>query len=231
MSRCILFALHREAAPFLRRLPRPLRIPGESCPAWRCDSLLILETGVGQQRCLAALRWLLDSDLPRPREVICAGFAGALEPGWTVGDVLFADDIIDAGGQRWNTADRGGGGRRGGLLTMPTMIGDPDEKRRLGLKHRAVAVEMESAAAARFCQEQGLPFRGIRAISDDVSTTLSPRLLDLLGGARVSIPRLILGVLRQPGLIGELRRLARDTRIAAANLATALLELPTIQPE
>src|SRR5438067_10819389 len=110
MSRAILFALHREAAPFLRRVPRLVRLRSAPCPAWQNDSLVILETGVGEQRCLAVLRWLLDSDLPRPREVISAGFAGALDENWRVGDVLFADVIVDVEGQRWNTADPRGSG-------------------------------------------------------------------------------------------------------------------------
>jgi nucleoside phosphorylase len=224
MSRGILFALHREAAPFLRRIPRLVRLRAAPCPAWQSESLIVLETGVGEQRCLAALQWLL-AELPPPREVISAGFAGALDENWKVGDVLFADEILDMSGQRWNTADRGGSGRRGGLLTMSHLIADPAEKRRLGILHQVGAVEMESAAAVQFCQERGLAFRGVRAISDDVSTGLSPRLLKLLGGSRVSIPRLILGVLRQPGIIGELRRLARDTHIAALNLADALVQL------
>jgi adenosylhomocysteine nucleosidase len=228
MSRCILFALHREAAPFLRRVPSLVRLRSAPCRAWQGDALVILETGVGEERCLAALRWLLDSHLPRPQEVISAGFAGALAEGWRVGDVLLADEIIDLQGQRWNTADRGSSSRRGGLLTMSYLIGDPKEKRRLGELHRAAAVDMESAALARLCLEKGINFRSVRSISDDVTTGLSPRLLKLLGGARVSIPRLLCGLVRQPGMIRELLRLARDTKLAAANLAAALIQLPVL---
>ncbi len=225
MSRAILFALHREAAPFLRRFPRLQRVRSAPCPAWQGESLLILETGVGPDRCLAALRWLLDSDLPRPCEVISAGFAGALEAGWSIGDVMLADEIVDEAGQLWRGACPAWRGRRGRLLTLSRLAGDPDVKRQLGLKHCASAVEMESAAVAQFCHEHDMAFAGVRAISDDVATSLSPRLVSLLGGASVSISRLLWGLLQQPGMIRELWRLARDTRQAANRLADALMTL------
>ena len=224
MSICLLFALHREAAPLLRRLPKRKRIQSAPCAAWQTESLLILETGVGQQRSLSALRWLHENGFAL-REVIGAGFAGALEAGWQVGDLLLADEIVDGQGRRWPCASRNWNGRRGQLLTMPRMIGDPDEKRQLGMQHHAAAVEMESAAAAEFCQEHGIPFSAIRAISDGVSDRLSPRLVQLLGGANVSIPRLLVALAAKPSLAGELWRLARGTKKAARNLATGLVDV------
>ena len=224
MNTCLLFALRRESAPFLRLLPRRTPVSPAPCPAWQHQSLLILETGVGQKRCLTALRWLCESGLPHPQEVISAGFAGALEDGRQIGDVLVAAEIIDGQGRRWRCA-RARGGR---LLTMPRMIGDPEEKRRLGVQHRAAAVEMESAAAAEFCRERGIAFSGVRAISDGVSDRLSPRLVQLLAGAHVSIPRLLLALAARPALAPELWRLGRNTKTAARNLAavlTIMLEL------
>src|SRR4051795_7787981 len=90
---CILFALRREAAPFLREFRPHQRFPGAPCwtrfcgPAWL--SVLVLETGMGTARTAAALAWLLGRPLLenvayRPRVVLSAGFAGALRPGYLI---------------------------------------------------------------------------------------------------------------------------------------------------
>ena len=83
---------------------------------------------------------------------------------------------------------------------------------------------METARVARFCAEHDIPFASVRAVSDDVQTALSPRLVALLSGGRVSPLRLLGNVARQPRLVAELWRLARQTRLASAQLALALGE-------
>src|SRR4051794_19545417 len=107
---CVLFALARESAPFLREFPPNQRFAGAPCrarfcgPAWL--SVLVVETGMGAERVTAALEWLLSrpklGDVPyRPKVVIAAGFAGALQETFVVGDVLLATDVVDADGNAW----------------------------------------------------------------------------------------------------------------------------------
>jgi adenosylhomocysteine nucleosidase len=222
---CTLFALQRESAPFLRRFTVRRRLRPAPLPAWLCgppaSPQLVVETGAGPERCLAALRWLTTSPL-RPRLVIWAGFAGALVDDWRVGDVLFADEVTDSRGPLRLDPPLPGPWRPGRLLTTSRLVGAPEQKRRLAEQHQAVAVDMETATAARFCVEQGIPFRALRVISDDVSTSLSPELIRVLGGSRVSVPRLLSAVVRSPRLVPELWRLARATRLAARRLADAL---------
>jgi hypothetical protein len=114
------------------------------------------------------------------------------------------------------------------VLTVPRLVGDPTEKRRLGEEHGAAVADMESAAVARACQAKGVPFGCVRAVSDEVDTPLSPRLVSLLAGGRVSALRLLGAVLRSPSLLGSLWRLGRDTRHAGERLALALGELLTL---
>ena len=108
------------------------------------------------------------------------------------------------------------------------MIATLQEKRRVGLKHGALAADMESAVVARLCRGRGLPFGCVRVISDAVDTALSPTILELLSRERVSLPRLASAVLTQPRLAKELWRLAKDTAQAADQLASALGELLTL---
>jgi hypothetical protein len=220
MYPCILFALHREAAPFYRHFPGRRRLAAAPCPAWQCGPCLVLETGVGAEASLRALRWLVGSGAEVPG-LVSAGFAGALDETYRVGDVIEASEVVDEEGGRWPTA----GARSGRVLTTTRLVGEPSEKRRLGERFGAAAVDMESAHVVRFCAERAIPFCCVRAISDAVDTRLSPRLVDLLSGPRVRLGRLLAGLVRSPGMVGELWRLARDTGTAARALAGVLSRL------
>jgi adenosylhomocysteine nucleosidase len=242
---CVIFALDREARPFRREFRPQQRFPGAPCwarfcgPAWL--TVLVLQTGIGQTRTRTALEWMLSrpilGNVPyRPRVVLSAGFAGALQPGLAVGDIILATEVVDTESNCWPAtwpAELPPGEwqpplRRGRVLTATHLVGDPAEKRALGEKHEAVAVEMESATVARLCSKHAIPFGCVRAISDDWNTPLSPQLVSVLAGGRVSYGRLLWHVLTSPRLTGELWRLARQTKVAAEQLGRALGELLTL---
>jgi nucleoside phosphorylase len=240
---CLLFAVRRESAPFLREFRPTQRVPGAPCwgrfcgPTWL--GVLVLETGVGPAAARRALDWLLRpaemGGVPlRPRVVLSAGFAGALQEGYGVGDILLATEVATPDGRSWPTTwpDRlpadFGPLHRGRLLTAATLVGDPEEKARLGQKHQAVAIDMESATVAELCRKRDVPFACVRAISDDVRTRLSPRLVSLLSGGRVSAWRLTAALARAPWLAAELARLRRPTAHAAERLGKALGDLLTL---
>jgi adenosylhomocysteine nucleosidase len=242
---CILFALRRESAPFLREFRPNQTFPGAPCRARFCGppwlTVLVVETGVGQASVARVLDWLLakpkfDKVPYRPKLILYAGFAGGLTEALHVGDIVLAEEVLDANGNRWPTTwpEKPLEGRwtpmlhRGRLLTVDRMIASPEDKRRLGVLHGADAVEMESALIAARCTHAGIPFGCIRAISDEVTTPLSPHLASLLSGGAVSPWRLMAALARYPGLVPELMRLARDTRRAAEQLGLALGELLTL---
>ena len=135
--------------------------------------------------------------------------------------------MCDADGGHWPATWPAGPSphRRGRLLTAASLVGRPEEKRRLGERTGAVAVDMEAAAVARRCTEAGVPFGCLRAISDGVDTPLSESLLAVLAGGRVRPAALAAAVLRRPALVVELMRLGAHTRLAARRLALGLEEL------
>ncbi len=242
---CVLFALRREAMFFRREFPPHQRFAGAPCrahfsgPSWL--TVLVLETGMGPEATERALGWALNSPslggVPyRPGLVLSAGFSGALQPDRQVGDLILATEVVDGRGSAWPAtwpADLGPGEwrpplHRGRLLSLAEMVADAAGKRRLGTEHQAVAVDMETAVVARLCQRAGVPFGCLRAISDDDDTALSPQLAGVLRGGRVSPWRLAAAVARRPALVGELWRLAWDTRRAARQLALGLGELLTL---
>jgi adenosylhomocysteine nucleosidase len=235
-SPCVVVALAREALFLRRSWPHRRPFPAAPFPAaFHGDDSrtnLVVETGIGTAAMDKALSWLfsgpmLDSVPYRPPFVLSAGFSGAIVPGLKVGDLILASEVGAADGGRWPTAWPPGPSsfRRGRLLTVSSLVGRPEEKRRLGERTGAVAVDMETAAVARRCTEAGVPFGALRVISDDVDTLLSESLLAVLAGGRVRVAALAAAVLRRPALLAELMRLGAHTRLAARRLAAGLEEL------
>jgi adenosylhomocysteine nucleosidase len=242
---CVVFALSRESAAFRREFRPHQRFPGSPCRARFCGppwlTVLVLETGVGSAPTDKALEWMFEQpklgDVPyRPRVVLSAGFAGALQPQYKVGDLVLATEVVDAEGNAWPTTWPGelppGEWQpplhRARLLTVDNIVAGVEEKQGLGDRHQAAAVDMESAIVASWCKRHEVPFGCLRAISDDAQTPLSPQLADLLAGGRVSLPRVLGSLLMTPGMAGEMWRLARQTQLAAEQLAKALGEVLTL---
>jgi adenosylhomocysteine nucleosidase len=242
---CVLFALRREALYFLREFRPHTRFRGAPCRAWFCGpawlTVLVVETGVGATAAERALAWLLSEPLfgnvpYRPKLVLSAGFSGALQQGQRVGDLVLATELSDVLGNVCPTAwpgDLPPGEwqpplHRGRLVTMTELVGDPGQKQQLGQRTDALAVDMETAVVARRCARHEVPFGCLRAISDEVTTPLSPQLVEVLSSGRVTPWRLLRAVTRRPRIVAEFRRLARDTRTAARQLGLGLGEVLTL---
>jgi adenosylhomocysteine nucleosidase len=159
----------------------------------------ILISGVGPTAARRATLFALEAW--SPRQVIAAGFCGGLAPHLVVGDIVQSPRI----------------------LSVNEVVGDPAEKRRLSATHDAV--DMESAAIEQICQQRGVPFLAVRAVSDTYDTALSPELLRLISGGRVSVWRVLRALVGKPSLLREFLRLWRATSLAANQLAEALVPL------
>jgi len=242
---CILFALGRESQPFLREFRPQQRFRGAPCwarfcgPAWL--SVLALQTGIGEARTETALNWLLGQPVMggvpyRPKLVLSAGFSGALQEEFRVGDIILATEVMSVEGQCWPASWPGklpaGDWRpplhRGRLLSVSALIIRPEEKQALGREHQALAVDMETAAVARMCRQRDVLFGCVRVILDDLHTPLSQRLVSLVSGGRTSPLRAISALFWSPSLAAEFARLAKRSHSAAEQLGKALGELLTL---
>ncbi len=114
------------------------------------------------------------------------------------------------------------------VVTTPTPVVTADDRRRLwrlvGSPDRA-AVDMESYEAARVLDAAGLPFAVLRVVSDtsedDLPATLQAAVTPTSG---ISIPRLVLAVLRRPRAAVPLAAV----RIRAARSASALADAAAV---
>jgi adenosylhomocysteine nucleosidase len=242
---CLLFALRWESRGFLREFHPQQRFHGAPCwarfcgPAWL--SVLVLHTGIGPARTETALDWLLGQPVLegvpyRPKLVVSAGFSGALQERFQVGDIILGSEVRDVNGQCWPATWPAvlppGEWRpplhRGRLLSVAALITSPEEKQASGREHQAIAVDMETAVIARMCRQADIPFGCVRVILDDLQTPLSPRLVSLLSGRRVSPWRAMAALFARPSLAAEYARLARRAQFAAEHLGKALGELLTL---
>lgn len=237
------FALDREATPFLRRFSFREKMREAPCSTWKVeretDSFIILITGVGAEATQKAIGWVARKE---PEHILFAGFAGALSPTLKVGDVIQFGEVVDAVGEPGRVSVRsdfppGADATRLALqeppgadatrlamrlLTMPRLIGDPQEKQHLFQEFQADAVDMESFTGVRIAQDRGIPVSVIRVISDGAETRLSPRLVSLLSGGSPSLTKILKNLLLAPWLLPQMIRLAKNTKFAAQQLADVL---------
>lgn len=232
-SPSVLFAMRREGAAFYgrcrRQAARPGCLPTAEVRSLGGKTIVTLETGIGPARAVAGVDQLIAGPQRyRPSCVIMAGYSGGLTDDLRVGDVLVGTGVLDLTGCSWPTtwpASAPNGYRLGDVLTATGLVGSVEEKRDLARRFGAVAVDMETAAVARRCQELGIPFGCVRVISDAVGTPLSPELIGALAGSRVSVLRVVWAILHRPALLAECWRLERQTRLASHRLAAALVDL------
>jgi adenosylhomocysteine nucleosidase len=82
---------------------------------------------------------------------------------------------------------------------------------------------MESAAIAMIAAENGIPFVGIRSVSDPADEELGFALDEFCDGQmRIRIHRVLYTVMKKPRIIPQLFRLARNSRIAGTELSKAV---------
>lgn len=230
----LVFALGIEAGGLVDRLSGVVHNSGQGFVAHEGGlhgrRLVLLECGVGRQAAAQGTRALLQGH--RPRWVISAGFAGALQPELRQGDIVMANEIADAGGLRLAidfkigeaALARSPGLHIGRLLTVDSIVRTPAEKRALGQQHGALAVDMESSAVAEVCRDERVRFLSVRVISDTVDREL-PADVDYLVRRKTMLGRLGAAtgaIVRRPGSIKDLWQLKEDAIAASDRLAKFL---------
>lgn len=221
----LVFALDREVMYLRRGLGALSRVPEAPCPAWRSGRGLLLVTGMGPAAAERAVAWLLKQG---PARVLSGGFCGGLVAKLEVGRVLWPAWVAGDEG-RWALT----GADAAGLVSASAIVGGAAERADLAVRSNAAVVDMETATVARLCEAAGVPVTGLRVVSDTGGRPPHPALVRALTGERARAMPLAAALLRRPWLIGDLLRLARDTRRAARRLAEAArgwLDAPTERP-
>jgi nucleoside phosphorylase len=183
---------------------------------------LFASNGVGGRAARAAARSLIETT--PAVALISTGFAGALDPTFSVGDIFVADRVLGEGVEYSGDILRplGDPFRRGSLLTVDHVVQSADEKRQLAASG-AQAVDMEAACVAAVAAEHGLPFYCVRVVSDTAQTSFS---IDFNRALRedgsFSVANLLWQAGWRRGRWRQLAQLKRDGELAARSLARFL---------
>jgi adenosylhomocysteine nucleosidase len=148
--------------------------------------VVIVESGVGAAAAARATKAAID--FYKPRWVVSAGFAGALDERLRRGHVLMADSVASETGEQLSVGikmepaviEATKGLHVGRLLTVDRLIRRPDERRQLATDHAALACDMETYAVAQACREANTRLLSVRIISDTLDDELPPEIEHLL---------------------------------------------------
>ena len=199
--------------------------------------IVIMEAGMGFHNAAAAAEKLVHN--LEPDMIISAGFCGGVSTDLQVGDIVVATGLTIVSERELETvpveisaASRNfivreiAEGRRvfGGLFaSTPGIMQKKQLANRLPPNATFPVVEMESAAIAIIAVENGIPFAGIRSVSDPFDEELGFSLDEFCDDRmRIRIPRVLLTIARKPRIIPQLIRLARNSRVAGASLSQTM---------
>jgi adenosylhomocysteine nucleosidase len=150
------------------------------------------------------------------------GLAGGLCASMVPGTIVIPSIVITEDGRF--TADAAVSARLGGvtapsLFASTTVVARAGDKQVLACRTGALAVDMESGAVAAVAQARGLVFAVLRAVCDTADADLPPAALVALNArGAIGLGRVAASVLRRPGQIPALLRLASQAAIARAAL-------------
>jgi adenosylhomocysteine nucleosidase len=162
------------------------------------------------------------------RETVCgiilAGLAGALDPELAIGDVI-VEGLPEGCALKSKV-------RRGRIHAAAELVATPAQKGVLFRETGAAAVEMEGERVRRLAREIGVPYLGIRGISDRADEAIDPAVLGLVDELGRPRPFAIAWtLLRRPGMAGDLKRLGAGANLAAQNMAAVVEEFVTSAPD
>lgn len=154
--------------------------------------------------------------------LISCGLAGGLDPTLHPGTIIVANAVL-SDDERYSTEPELSRLLQGPtphlLLSTKSIAATTADKHRLWQQTGAAAVDQESGAVARVASLHDLPFAVLRVICDPADRSLPPAALAALDphGA-ISIQRVLASVMRHPGQLPTLMRLAADAAAAQRSL-------------
>jgi adenosylhomocysteine nucleosidase len=222
------FALPDESRAFVKRLSAIRRTRHHGLPVV-CGKLgggeiMVCHTGVGADSTRTAVDFLLNHH--RPRMLVSSGFAGALQPGLEIGDLVIAGNfsapaLLDKARILFHPDAPV---HFGALITRAAPAETVADKGSLARATGALAVDMETEWIARGCAEAGVEMIAMRGISDTATQPLPvpfARWFDVQ--KQKPRPGALLGHLaRHPGLIPDFARFVRGVFFTKTVLAEYL---------
>ncbi len=241
----IVVALPEERMALVKRLKEVKRITVDSIPFYsgRLSDryVCVAEGGMGTASATKAARTLLSKF--KPALIISSGFCGALRDGAKVADMVICkrlyfhnesglDEVAlpgnDMASGRLSAELQSKGIRtwQGSFITTDRIVSKSRLSEELPDNLATPVLEMETASVAVAAGSAGVPFLGLRVVSDDASEELGFSLAELTDDQfRISIPSVLFTCLKKPRIIPQLARLAANSGKAGKALGIALEQI------
>ena len=212
----IVAALEREVLPLVRHWHMTqTEYSGRSFRFFEKGEMVVVCGGIGAEAARRATEAAIA--LYTPQLVYSAGFAGALEPGLKIGDIIVPRRVVSAGDG--SSVDTGTGE---GVLVSFNSVASPDQKTKLGNSFAAQAVDMEAAAVAQAAEARGVRFAAVKAISDENDFALPPMIKFVAPGGEFRTWKFALYALIRPWTYKSVFLLARNSSRASRALCSWL---------
>lgn len=211
-------AMPMELRPLRRRLR--LRKSELGYAGWIGDRpVTAVITGIGTALAHAATVRLLDEvDVER---VIVVGIAGAIENQTPIGALVLPELVVSgADGSEHRPTPLRVGNAHGKLWTSDELLLDPAVLADLRA-HGVVALDMETAAIAKVCDEHDVPWSVVRAISDRAGDGgVDAEIVGLSHpDGRLNFSAVARYLVRHPDALPRLVRLGKGAKLGAARAA------------
>jgi len=237
MKIAIITAMPQESRAILKRAKRIEKTPLGDRRACHCriagHDVTLVEAGMGMLNAGWAASILAAES---PDLLVSAGFGGGVLPGLRAGDVVLAERVLHWTGSGFErvaanfygqgAAANPGLALRGEFITSDGILNKHQLVAVLPRDAHRPVVEMESAAVARVAAEHGIPFMGVRAISDPWDEELGFAIDEFCDDNKQIRPlKVFATILQRPGIIPQLIRLGWNSWVAAKRLGRAVERL------
>jgi adenosylhomocysteine nucleosidase len=219
----IVAALEREVRPLVKQWRASERAhAGRSFRFFEKDDTVLVCGGIGPEAARRAAEAVIV--LYAPAIVYSAGFAGALDPAFKVGDAVQPARVVNAGDGSSVTLGQGEG-----VLVSFGAVASPAQKAKLRDCFGAQAVDMEAAAVACAAQARAVRFGVVKVISDEFDFTFPSleRFVDSDG--QFLEGRFAVFAAIRPWLWPQVARLAGNSKRASRTLCEWLASMNTNQ--
>jgi adenosylhomocysteine nucleosidase len=223
-------AMPMELAPLVRSLSLTKHALGTvEAAVGRIGSrpVVAVVTGMGTALAAAGVEALVAATALE--RVVVVGITGAISDELPIGALVYPDRVVDgASGAEFRPDPLGPGTPQGTMWTSDSLITDPatlDGLRRDGV----VALDMETAAIAEVCRRHAIPCSVFRAVSDRATDgSVDDEVFHLSHQDGTPDAKAVAAyVLRHPGRVPALARMAKGSRLATEQAASAAIAAVT----
>jgi adenosylhomocysteine nucleosidase len=227
----IVAAMPMEVGDLVNGLKKVLKYQSVAVPVieGECGGKIIAVAVSGMGRAAAARATEVLIAGHRPRWLISAGFAGALNPAYARNDLVVARQVTDREGSSFAVEPPPEMGAsvhhaKGRLLTVDRVILRAADKSELHRSYQADLVDMETSAVAAVCQERMIRFLSIRVISDDAHGDLPAEITAIMNPSGVyRVGAALRSVWRRPSSAKDFWKLYEHSIEAADRLSKFII--------